>query len=275
MLGRTAFSAVVQHSDTRLALRARLQEMPDVSGMVAQALSARKRAAAQYATLAASRPAGPSRAVEASAAQVQTVAATEAVAVKQAQAAKAQALKEAELVQAKKEAPAAKAKALKQAELAKKAKADAKAKAMADSGGPQELRARLEACVGKGELDTARRLGDRIAATSEDATWLNDFAWALLTDEPYAGQVDDVALALSRRSNELSGNANWYHLDTLALAEFRNGHLRRAVELQADAVERAAGDPRQAEAVERLKRYTAALREEGPIVQAGGGGDGG
>jgi hypothetical protein len=277
MLGRTAFSAVVQHSDTRLALRARLQEMPDVSGMVAQALSARKRAAAQYATLASSRTAAPARVVEASGGQVRTVAATEAVAAKQAQAsaqaAKAKALKEAEL--AKKAEAEAKARALKEAELVKKTKADAKAKAVAGSGGPQELRTRLEACVEKGDLDTARRLGDRIAATSEDATWLNDFAWALLTDEPFAGQVDDVALALSRRSNELSGNANWYHLDTLALAEFRNGHLRRAVELQADAVERASGDPRQAEAVERLKRYTAALREEGPIVQAGGGGDGG
>jgi hypothetical protein len=270
---------VVQHSDTRLALRARLQEMPDVSGMVAQALSARKRAAAHYASLASSRGAGPSRAVEASGAKIQTVAATEAVAARQAkasaEAAKAKAMTEAEL--AKKAEADARAKAMKEAERAEKAKAEAKAKAkaMADSGGPQELRARLEACFAEGDLDTARRVGDRIAATATDATWLNDFAWALLTDEPYAGQIDDVALVLARRSNELSGSANWYHLDTLALAEFRNGHVRRAVELQADAVERAAGDPRQAEAVERLKRYTAALREKGPIVRAGGADAGG
>jgi hypothetical protein len=260
-------SVTVQHSDTRLALRARLQEMPDVSGMVAMALSTRKRTAAQVAALAA-RPAGASRPVEASARQELEKRVVADLAAKQAQRAQAeqQAAAAAKEVEAKSKA-AVEAKA--------EAEGKAKAKAASVPADPQQLRARFDKRVEADELDAARRVGDRIVATVTDSVWLNDFAWAVLTEEAYGGRLDDVALVLARRSNELSGHANWYHLDTLALAEFRCGDVRRAVELQAEAVERAAGDPRQAEAVDRLQRYTAALREAKPIVRAGQAGPGG
>jgi hypothetical protein len=110
--------------------------------------------------------------------------------------------------------------------------------------------------LAKRSPERARALGDRILAVAgEDARGLNNFAWALLTEERYAGGFDELALVLSKRSNELTDYENWYFLDTLAYAVHRKGDLAKAIELQRMAVELAADDPGGGAAQESLERY--------------------
>jgi len=111
-----------------------------------------------------------------------------------------------------------------------------------------------------GDLSAARELA-RVHAKQlgQDAVALNDLAWALLTEERFGGALDDVALTVSRRSNELDAHSSWALLDTLALAEFRGGDVERAVELQRKAVELARDSGREAEVLAPLERYEKAL----------------
>lgn len=88
---------------------------------------------------------------------------------------------------------------------------------------------------------------------------INNFAWMLLTEEPYQGKYNDLALKLATEANEASGYENWMYVDTLARAYFENGHPAKAVEMQQRAVKLAEGDPRQSEAVEALERFRRAL----------------
>jgi len=70
----------------------------------------------------------------------------------------------------------------------------------------------------------------------DHANSLNNFAWALLTEDKYRGEFNTVALEFSRRSNEITKHENWAYLDTLALAEFETGNADRAIELQEQAL---------------------------------------
>jgi len=74
------------------------------------------------------------------------------------------------------------------------------------------------------------------AKTEKSPLALNNFAWALLTDEKFKAQWDDVALKMSRRCNDLTKQRNWRYVDTLALAMFRNGQVAEAIELQKKAI---------------------------------------
>jgi len=112
---------------------------------------------------------------------------------------------------------------------------------------------------------------DRSAATScadailqaayNDATALNNLAWALLTEDQYGGEYADVALKLSERSNELTGHKNWMFVDTLALAKFETGDVSNAVALEKKAVELAHGAGG-AELQKALARFENALNDE-------------
>ena len=73
----------------------------------------------------------------------------------------------------------------------------------------------------KGKIKEAAKVAEKVAkAIGEDAQELNNFAWALLTEERYGSKFDRVATKISTRSNELTGYSNWYYLDTLARAAF-------------------------------------------------------
>lgn len=86
--------------------------------------------------------------------------------------------------------------------------------------------------VGREDREAALACAQSILERSSDANFLNSFAWVLLTKEHYQNAYDELALRLSQRCNELSRFRNWAHVDTLALATFRAGDARAAIELQ-------------------------------------------
>ena len=71
----------------------------------------------------------------------------------------------------------------------------------------------------------------------DDAERLNIAAWELLTEDEFEGQFPDLALKLSKRSNEITNHENWAHLDTLALAKLVNGDADAALKLENKAIE--------------------------------------
>ena len=197
LLDDTSVTLSTQHSNTTFALGARVHNIPDVSGLVTQAIAQQRRGGH-----------GP-RPVEAGATKT------------------------------------------------------------AKSGGAESMMQKFEQLAHTGERDAAAQLADRMAATIADAKALNNLAWALLTEDRYDGEYDDVALVLSRRSNELSDHSNWYYLDTLALAEFRQGDARRAAELQERVLELSGGEGEQAELQRSLDLYRTKSKEWGdPLVHS-------
>ena len=100
-----------------------------------------------------------------------------------------------------------------------------------------------------------------------DPRALNNFAWALLTEEDHDGRLDDLALEAARLANEASGHSVWQYVDTLALAEFRAGNVQAAIALGEKAlalVEAAGGD--RAEVAAALATYRKAADIESAQV---------
>ena len=111
--------------------------------------------------------------------------------------------------------------------------------------------------VGKKDREAAVALGESILqAAYDDAQALNNFAWALLTDDDYGQQYGDLALTISERSNQLTNQKNWAFVDTLAHAKFAVGDAASAVTLENRAIKLAKG--RSADALaEALARFEA------------------
>ncbi len=83
--------------------------------------------------------------------------------------------------------------------------------------------------------------------------FLNEFAWALLTDEKYGGEYAEMALKWSERANELTDYGSWPILDTLARANFETGNVERAIHLQEEAIKLSGGNMTELDAT--LARY--------------------
>ncbi len=124
--------------------------------------------------------------------------------------------------------------------------------------------------VGKNDEEAAHACAGKLfKKMHESPLALNNFAWALLTEDQYKKRYDDVALEWSRRSNELTSYKNWAYVDTLALAEFRTGNVEKAVKLQKKAVELANGRGGKA-VTDALAKYEAALKESEQSVASTG-----
>ena len=96
--------------------------------------------------------------------------------------------------------------------------------------------------VGLKNRDAALACGDEFfRQAGKHATLLNNFAWALLTEDQYGGQYSDLAVRCSERSNELTEHKNWMFVDTLARAKFHTGDVKEAIELQKKAIELSGG----------------------------------
>ncbi len=112
--------------------------------------------------------------------------------------------------------------------------------------------------LGKGDREkvvaAANSFADKHARNSGA---LNELAWNLLTDKKYEGGYNDIALKLAELACEASRNSNWAILDTAALANFKTGNLKRALELQEQAIKHGGG--KNEEAKERLEEYRSAL----------------
>jgi tetratricopeptide (TPR) repeat protein len=73
-------------------------------------------------------------------------------------------------------------------------------------------------------------------ATPDSPEALNSYAWELLTSEDTSLRDAKAALPAAEKSNKLCGEKNWGVLDTLALAQFRNGNFQDAVDLEKKAI---------------------------------------
>jgi len=114
--------------------------------------------------------------------------------------------------------------------------------------------------VHKGDHAAARVLADQLfKAMYDDAMAMNNFAWALLTEDRYQHKFNEIALRFSQRSNELTNHKNWAYLDTLALAEFETGNADKAITLEEQAIELCQRDG--GGGVDDLKKTLARFRE--------------
>lgn len=92
--------------------------------------------------------------------------------------------------------------------------------------------------VGKKDRAAALECGEHFLDTfNDDAGALNNFAWNLLTSDQYELQYSDLALRMSKRSNEITQTKNWAYVDTLALARFETGDVQKAIDLEQKAIE--------------------------------------
>ena len=76
-----------------------------------------------------------------------------------------------------------------------------------------------------------------VEQATEEAGFLNNLSWSLLTDEPFKGQFNELALVAAEKCHHASDGDSYMYLDTFALAKFENGKVAEAVELQKKAVE--------------------------------------
>ena len=116
--------------------------------------------------------------------------------------------------------------------------------------------------VGKGDREAAMAVGKALLeVVGDDATTLNNYAWALLTDEDFGGDYAELALKMSQRSNEVTNHENWMFVDTLGLALFETGDVNAAIETQKKAVA-LCGDSSGREAAEKsLHKFQAAVAQ--------------
>lgn len=119
--------------------------------------------------------------------------------------------------------------------------------------------ARALASEKSGGKETSQHVEKAIELASEDAPMLNQIAWTLLTEAPFAGSFAKLALRAAEKSNALTDGEDPSILDTLALAKFETGSKEEAVELEEKALEKVRGanaNPRVlAEFEERLESF--------------------
>ncbi|MBN1441252.1 MAG: hypothetical protein JXA90_01020, partial [Planctomycetes bacterium] len=88
-------------------------------------------------------------------------------------------------------------------------------------------------------------------------------------DGEFGGEVLQVALKAASRCHEITGGKNWMYLDTLALAKFKSGARKEALELQRRAVEMGKEEKvverMLKEALERLAEFEKAAEESAPV----------
>ncbi|HNO79051.1 MAG TPA: hypothetical protein PKN33_13410 [Phycisphaerae bacterium] len=111
--------------------------------------------------------------------------------------------------------------------------------------------------LGKGDREQVVELAKTFADKyKHHANALNVLAWNLLTEKKYEGKYNDIALKLAERACEASNQSNWAILDTAALANFKTGNIKRALELQEKAIEKGGSSSQEAKA--RLEEYRVA-----------------
>jgi thiol-disulfide isomerase/thioredoxin len=103
---------------------------------------------------------------------------------------------------------------------------------------------------------TGEEVLEKIQGNPED---LNQFAWAMLTQDPFKGNFADLALKAATEADRLSEGKNWEIVDTLALAKFETGAAEEAVELVKKAIglaKEAGADTRAIDQMEKaLKKF--------------------
>ncbi|MCH8274615.1 MAG: redoxin family protein [Armatimonadetes bacterium] len=83
--------------------------------------------------------------------------------------------------------------------------------------------------------DLARELFE--SEMKDDAGFLNNIAWWMIERDKPPIKIDyKLALGMAERACELTKHEDPTYLDTLALAHFRNGNVKKAIEVQEKAI---------------------------------------
>ncbi len=119
--------------------------------------------------------------------------------------------------------------------------------------------------VCKKDFAAAAKTGHYLIELAKDQPdLLNSFAWGLLTDEganaAYAGKYNELALVAAERMRQATGGDTWSHLETLALAKFKNDSVEEAIALQKEAIEKADDSFSRARLTSGLKEFEDAKR---------------
>ncbi len=134
---------------------------------------------------------------------------------------------------------------------------------------------KFKALAANGETQSeANECGQQVLAHfSRNANTLNTIAWGLLTKKHYRGAFNDLALKMSQRSNELTGQTNWMFVDTLARAKFKTGDIAGAIELQKKALLLSNGEG-EADMKKSLVRFESAAKKKESLAVAIGSNNG-
>jgi hypothetical protein len=112
-----------------------------------------------------------------------------------------------------------------------------------------------------GDKEKAAELGKQLGELKlQDAQTLNEFAWAILTDESIKQRDLPLATQLAKAAVDASGAKNSAVLDTYARALFDSGKIADAVDFQKQAVAAAGDDDGKSDLEATLKKYEAAAK---------------
>ncbi|MFT4841579.1 MAG: hypothetical protein ACI90M_002042 [Candidatus Azotimanducaceae bacterium] len=107
------------------------------------------------------------------------------------------------------------------------------------------------------ENQAAEQLMDEYRAKNLGAGFNND-AWYLIVQPQTMGRFDSMALAQCEEMLRVDKNTDYGSMDTVALAHFVNGKLKKAIEMETPAAQQSGDNPIY---VARLTRYKATLAE--------------
>jgi len=124
---------------------------------------------------------------------------------------------------------------------------------------PRRLWAKVRLLADMGKTEPAKAAAaELLKKAAEDAGLLNEAAWTLLTEPPFQGKFNELALSAAQRCHEVSGGKNWMFLDTLALAKFETGAVEEAIALEKQALELCPNDRVKPSLQETIERFQAA-----------------
>ena len=124
--------------------------------------------------------------------------------------------------------------------------------------------ARITILFGKGDLDGAAKLSEKISEKSKDnAMAQNQLAWALVSQDGIKGSALDSAYKIAVRANEAAGGKDAAILDTLGRATFMKGDKAKAIELEEKAIKLAEDEDLKKQLTETLDSY-----KEGKLPKA-------
>ncbi len=109
------------------------------------------------------------------------------------------------------------------------------------------------------EYEKAYAMNDELFKQyNNDSEALNEISWTIMDDEDLAKRDFQMSMKFAVRANEVAQGEDPAILDTLARAHFDTGKIKKAIEFQKKAVEKAGDDKKLKQELEQtLKKYRA------------------
>jgi thiol-disulfide isomerase/thioredoxin len=124
------------------------------------------------------------------------------------------------------------------------------------------LESYMKAVGENGDAAKAAEMAKKVEALElKNPQFLNEIAWAILTEDAVKQRDTKLALNLAKRANNLSGGKEPAIMDTYARALFDNGQAADAVTQEKKALELVTDDDTKAEITKSLEKYEARAKE--------------